>query len=131
VWEAAGVNVSESELGFAEVMRRLLEAIERRKLTVFARIDHAGAARQAGLELADEELVIFGNPSAGTPLMQGDPRSGIELPLRILVWRAGTGAQIGYLDPRELARRYDVDQHQATLEAMAKLLGDIVAEAVA
>jgi uncharacterized protein (DUF302 family) len=131
VWEAAGVNVSESELGFAEVMRRLLEAIERRKLTVFARIDHAGAARQAGLELADEELVIFGNPRAGTPLMQGDPRSGIDLPLRILVWRAGTGAQIGYLDPRELARRYDVDQHQATLEAMAKLLGDIVAEAVA
>lgn len=131
MWEAAGVNVSESELGFAEVMRRLLEAIERRKLTVFARIDHAGAARQAGLELADEELVIFGNPSAGTPLMQGDPRSGIELPLRILVWRAGTGAQIGYLDPRELARRYDVDQHQTTLEAMAKLLGDIVAEAVA
>jgi uncharacterized protein (DUF302 family) len=131
VWEAAGVNVSESELGFAEVMRRLLEAIERRELTVFARIDHAGAARQAGLELADEELVIFGNPRAGTPLMQGDPRSGIELPLRILVWRAGTGAQIGYLDPRELARRYDVDQHQATLEAMAKLLGDIVAEAVA
>ena len=125
------MNVSESELGFAEVMRRLLEAIERRKLTVFARIDHAGAARQAGLELADEELVIFGNPSAGTPLMQGDPRSGIELPLRILVWRAGTVAQIGYLDPRELARRYDVDQHQATLEAMAKLLGDIVAEAVA
>ena len=125
------MNVSESELGFAEVMRRLLEAIERRKLTVFARIDHAGAARQAGLELADEELVIFGNPSAGTPLMQGDPRSGIELPLRILVWRAGTGAQIGYLDPRELARRYDVDQHQTTLEAMAKLLGDIVAEAVA
>jgi uncharacterized protein (DUF302 family) len=131
VWEAAGVNVSESELGFAEVMRRLLEAIERRELTVFARIDHAGAARQAGLELADEELVIFGNPRAGTPLMQGDPRSGIDLPLRILVWRAGTGAQIGYLDPRELARRYDVDQHQATLEAMAKLLGDIVAEAVA
>ena len=125
------MNVSESELGFAEVMRRLLEAIERRKLTVFARIDHAGAARQAGLELADEELVIFGNPSAGTPLMQGDPRSGIELPLRILVWRAGTVAQIGYLDPRELARRYDVDQHQTTLEAMAKLLGDIVAEAVA
>jgi uncharacterized protein (DUF302 family) len=131
VWEAAGVNLSESELGYSEVMRRLLEAIERRELTVFARIDHAGAARQAGLELADEELVIFGNPRAGTPLMQSDPRSGIELPLRILVWRAGTGTHIGYLDPGDLARRYDVDQHRTILQAMTKLLGDIVAEAVA
>jgi uncharacterized protein (DUF302 family) len=69
----------------AETTRRLSEAVERRDLTVFARIDHAAAARDAGLQLADEEVLLFGNPRAGTPLMQSDPEIGIELPLRVLV----------------------------------------------
>ena len=73
-------------------MRRLITAITSRGLTVFARVDHAAAAREAGMELAAEELVVFGNPRAGTPLMQSDPRIGIELPLRMLVWEDGVGA---------------------------------------
>ena len=63
-------------------MAALLAAIEGRGLTVLARIDYAGGARAIGLELADEEVVVFGNPRAGTPLMAADPRGGIELPLR-------------------------------------------------
>ena len=83
--------VKRSASAYADTVSRLLEAIEERDLTVFARIDHAAGARAAGLELASEEVVAFGNPRAGTPLMQSDPRVGIELPLRILAWEDDPG----------------------------------------
>jgi uncharacterized protein (DUF302 family) len=117
-----------SSFDHATTLRRLTDAIERRGLTLFARIDHAAAAREAGLELSDEVVILFGNPRAGTPLMQSDPRIGIELPLRILVWQESEGVEIGYRDPREAAGDYDVAEHQAALTAMASLLSELVNE---
>lgn len=115
----------------AETMRRLIEAVKGRGLTVFARIDHAAAAREVGLELADEQVLVFGNPSAGTALMQDDPRIGIELPLRMLVWAGEDGVNVSYEDPRTLADRYAVIAHAATLDAMAQLLAVLAAAAAA
>jgi uncharacterized protein (DUF302 family) len=123
------VIVKRSTSGYRETVGRLSEAIERRGLTVFGRIDHAAAARESGLELADEEVVVFGNPRAGTPLMQSDPRIGIQLPLRILVWADAEGVLLGYRDPREFAADYDVAQHESTLEQMATLLAELSGEA--
>jgi uncharacterized protein (DUF302 family) len=123
------VIVKRSDSGYRETVGRLSEAIERRGLTVFGRIDHAAAAREAGLELAEEEVVVFGSPRAGTPLMQSDPRIGVELPLRMLVWADAEGVLLGYRDPRELAAGYDVAQHEATLEQMAALLAELSREA--
>jgi uncharacterized protein (DUF302 family) len=100
-------------------------------MTVFARIDHAAGAREAGLELADEQVIMFGNPRAGTALMQSDPRIGIELPLRVLVWDTGEGVMLGHNDPRELADRYDVDAHVATLEMMSTVLAELQSEVAA
>lgn len=119
----------DSPHGHAETMRRLHEAIEARGITIFATIDHAGAAREAGLELADEQVLVFGNPKAGTLLMQDDPAVGIELPLKILCWDSHDGVRAGYNDPTELASRYDVGAHAATLEAMSHLLAELVTEA--
>jgi Domain of unknown function DUF302 len=77
------------------------------------------------------EVVLFGNPSTGTPLMVSDPRVGIDLPLRMLVWEDGVSeALVGYRDPRELASRYDLTRHRATLDRMAELLAGIVAAPV-
>jgi uncharacterized protein (DUF302 family) len=118
-----------SASGYSETVRALLAAIERRGLTVFARIDHAAAAREVGLELADEEVVLFGNPRGGTPLMQEDRRIGIELPLRMLIWREGEDVLLAYRDPRELSGKYDVAGHQGILEQMAGLLEELAAEA--
>jgi uncharacterized protein (DUF302 family) len=118
-----------SSFGYAETVQRLTEATARRGLTVFARIDHAAAAREVGMELPSEDVIVFGNPESGTPLMQSDPRIGIELPLRILVWQESEGVTLGYKDPRESATDYDVAQHAATLAAMATLLGELVSEA--
>jgi uncharacterized protein (DUF302 family) len=58
---------------------------------VFARIDHAQSAHDAGLELNPLVLILYGNPKAGTPLMAQSPSIGIDLPLKILVWQDGSG----------------------------------------
>jgi uncharacterized protein (DUF302 family) len=118
-----------SSSGYAETVTRLLEAIGRRGLNVFAQIDHAAAAREVGMALAEEQVIVFGNPRSGTPLMQHDPRVGIELPLRMLVWDSGDAAMVGYDDPRDLAGSYDLDGQAATLEAMASLLADLARDA--
>jgi uncharacterized protein (DUF302 family) len=123
------VIIKRSASSYEETARRLIEAIEQRGLTVFARIDHAAGARSVGMDLADEEVVLFGSPQAGTPLMQSDPEIGIELPLRILLWRSGDDVLAGYRDPRDLSGTYDVSGHQAILEKMATLLESLVEEA--
>jgi uncharacterized protein (DUF302 family) len=123
------VLVTRSALGYADTVSRLIEGITSRGLTVFARVDHAAAATEAGLDLAAEEVVFFGNPRAGTPLMQSDPRVGVELPLRMLAWEDHDGTLLGYNDPLELAARYDVEQHRATLEMMSALLAALAADA--
>ena len=122
--------VAHSERGYAETLTALLEAIERNGLRVFAQIDHAAAAREVGVELADEEVVVFGSPRAGTPLMQSDPRIGLELPLRMLVWSDGEAAFVGYDDPRRLLDLYDVEAHAPTLEQMAQLLAALADGAI-
>jgi uncharacterized protein (DUF302 family) len=121
--------LTRSTSGYAETARRLIEALTARGLTLFARIDHAAAAREAHLDLAAEEVVIFGSPRAGTPLMRSDPRIGVELPLRMLIWDDGAGVMLGYNDPLELAARYEVEPHHATLETMSALLSALAAEA--
>jgi uncharacterized protein (DUF302 family) len=123
--------VTRSASGQAETLAALLAAIARHGLTLVARIDHAAAARGAGMELPDEEVVIFGNPRAGTPLMADDPQIGIELPLRMLVWSDAEGTAIGYRDPRGLAALYRVTPHRATLDQMAALLRALADEAAA
>jgi uncharacterized protein (DUF302 family) len=121
--------IKRSAFTYEQTAKRLVDAIERRGVTIFASIDHAAGARGVGLELADEQVVIFGNPQGGTPLMQSDPRIGIELPLRMLLWREADGVLAGYEDPRELSGSFHVGEHQATLEQMAGLLEQLADEA--
>jgi uncharacterized protein (DUF302 family) len=107
---------------------RLLAALGRRGITVFAPIDHAAGARKAGLELANEVLVIFGDPRVGTMLMQADPAVGYELPLRLLVWDAGGQTMIGYRRPTELRHDFALGDQLEVLERMENLLAQITAE---
>jgi len=91
-------------------------------LTIFARIDHAGAARGAGLDMQEEEVLIFGNPKAGTMLMKERPEIGIELPLRILAWADEDGTtHVGYTDPALVADRYNITEASGIVENMAGL----------
>jgi uncharacterized protein (DUF302 family) len=114
--------------GVPTTVDRLRAALDGRGIQVFAEIDHAAGARAAGLDLADEVVVVFGAPLVGTPLMQADPRVGIELPLRMLVRDDDGTTIIEYEDPHALAERYALAPVRATLDGMATLLRTLADE---
>jgi uncharacterized protein (DUF302 family) len=95
-------------------------------MTVFARIDHAAGAKEAGLELPPTEVVVFGSAKAGTPLMQVEQTMGIDLPLKALVWQDAAGTTwISYNDPAWLAQRRGLaDSGHAVLEKMRAVLAE-------
>ncbi|WP_207188118.1 DUF302 domain-containing protein [Thiorhodovibrio winogradskyi] len=88
-----------------------LEAVLREKgVTIFARIDHSAGAKDVGLTLRPTELLIFGNPKAGTPLMQAAPTIGLDLPLKVLVWEDDQGqVQVIWNTPAYLIERHGLD----------------------
>ena len=88
---AEGVSSKLSSFSVPETVRRLEETVRAKGLTLFARIDHGGGARGVGLDMREEQLIVFGNPRLGTPLMVARPLVGLELPLRVLVWRDAEG----------------------------------------
>jgi uncharacterized protein (DUF302 family) len=86
---------------------RFEAAAKERGLMVFARIDHAAGAQKVGKTLRPTELLIFGNPQGGTPLMECAQSAGIDLPLKALVWEDAQGQSwLGYNDPAWLAQRH-------------------------
>ena len=85
-------------------MDRLKLAVTKRDISVIASVDHAAAAAKVGLKLRPTDLLIFGNPRAGTPLMQTVQTMGIDLPLKALIWQDGDGRTwLSYNDPTWLA----------------------------
>ena len=120
---------AETSYSVDEAVDRLTSQLEGRGITVFARIDHAAGARAVGLELADEQLLIFGDPHVGTALMQADARVGLDLPLRILVWDDTGTTRLAAHDPTDLAQGYalgDSCEIASKLAALIKgLLGDL------
>lgn len=131
IGDNAFVLTRTSSKGYFETLNQLLGAIADRGLTVFAQFDHAAAAREVDMDLAPEIVIVLGNARTGTPLMQDDPRIGIELPLRIVLWNRDDATMIGYRDPRELADAYEIIEQAHTLEAMADLLHALAEEAAA
>jgi uncharacterized protein (DUF302 family) len=100
---------------------------------VFARIDHAAGASGAGLSLRPTELLIFGNATAGTPLMQTAQTIGIDLPLKALAWEDESGrVWLSYNDPGWLAQRHGLDTSSAAATgAMTTMLASIAQNAAA
>ena len=96
----------ESPLSVAETVARLSELVAERGLTLFGVIDHSGEAHAVGLDLRDTKVVIFGNPKAGTPVMQVAPLVALDLPLKVLVWDDGGQTKLTYTAPAALAARY-------------------------
>ncbi len=78
-------------------------------MEVFAVIDHSGKARDVGLDLRDTKLVIFGSPSAATPVIDAAPLAALDLPLRVVVWEDGYQTLVSYPAPAAVARRYGLD----------------------
>ena len=86
-----GLVTLRSAHAFKITLERLLQVLKAKGVTVFAQIDHAAGAAGVGLTLRPTTLVVFGNPAAGTPLMQAAQTAGIDLPLKALVWQDAEG----------------------------------------
>jgi uncharacterized protein (DUF302 family) len=120
-----GLTTNSTAFSFDETVRKLGAEIRARGLTIFARIDHAVGAAQAGLSLRPTLLVIFGNAKGGTPLMQQAQTVGIDLPLKILVWQDEAGVtQLSYNQPKWIAQRHGIG-HAPVLDAMEALLSSL------
>jgi uncharacterized protein (DUF302 family) len=109
---------------------RLEALLKERGILVFARIDFSGDAGRAGLRMRPEQMLIFGNPKAGTPLMLAAPAAGLDLPLKLLVWEAAEGkVWAAYNDPKYVVQRYQLPAElAANLAAVVPLIERAVAE---
>jgi uncharacterized protein (DUF302 family) len=123
---ANGLVTLASAYGPRETIDRLEAELTAKGVRIFARIDHAAGATEAGLSLRPTEVLIFGNARAGTPLMQSVQSIGIDLPLKALVWQDGTGTTwLSYNDPAWLAARHDVPADPTVLGNMSALLAAV------
>lgn len=115
-----------------QTIDRLQAGAEQHGLKVFARIDHAAGATSVGKTLRPTELLVFGNPQGGTPLMECAQSAGIDLPLKALAWQDESGqVWLGYNDPAYLARRHGITACPAVgpiSETLSGLVGDAIAE---
>lgn len=92
-----------------ETLDRLEAILRAKSITVFARIDHSGEAAKVGLTMPPTQLLIFGNPKGGTPIMITAPLSAIDLPLKALAWQDTDGkVWLSFNDPQYLQSRYDL-----------------------
>jgi len=106
-----GVVSRQSKYAVQETLDRLEAVLRERKITVFARIDHGGEATRAGLQMRPTQLLIFGNPRGGTPLMVASPTVAIDLPLKALAWQDENGkVWLSYNSPDYLKRRHELPE---------------------
>ncbi len=101
-----GVVTKVSPRSFADTVARLQELLAEKNVKLFSVIDQRAEARGAGLDLRDTTLVIFGNPAAGTPVMDAAPLSALDLPLKVLIWDDAGQTKVSYYAPATLAARH-------------------------
>jgi Uncharacterized conserved protein len=111
-------------------MDRLEAQVGAKGLTIFARIDHAAGAAEVGLTLRPTEVIIFGNARGGTSLMQSAQTTGIDLPLKALVWQDEAGQTwISYNEARWIAQRHGASDAKGVVSKMTALLGSLTRKA--
>jgi uncharacterized protein (DUF302 family) len=104
-----GLIVVKSEQGVSDTADKFESLLTQKGMTIFARIDHSAGAKKAGKSLRPTELIIFGNPNVGTPLMQCARSIAIDLPQKMLIWEDSEGATwLGYNDPSYLKERHQI-----------------------
>ena len=125
-----GLTTLQSNFGPQETMSRLEAQIRAHGMGIFARINHAALAAEAGLDLRPTELILFGNPRGDTPLMQANQTMGIDLPLKALVWQDASGKTwLSYNAPDWLAKRHELTGAKPAIATMAVALSTIAANA--
>src|SRR5215471_20952418 len=120
-----GLTTIQSKFGPQDTMNRLEAQLKAHGMTVFRRVDHAAMAKEAGLTLGPTELILFGNPRGGTPLMQANQTVGIDLPLKVLVWQDALGTTwLSWNEPAWVAERHELGGAYRSIGAMTVAVGD-------
>lgn len=112
-----------------ETLKRLESILQSKGLTVFARIDHSGEAEKVGMKMHPTQLIVFGSPKGGTPLMVAAPTLAIDLPLKALVWQdAEAKVWVSYNSSEYLKRRHNIpDDLVKNIAVIGPLLQSVVA----
>ena len=135
MWASAGnaeMIVKTSPHDVSTTMDRLVAAVEKAGAKVFARVDHAAGAESIGAELAPTQMLMFGNPKIGTPVMAANPAAGIDLPIRVVVFTGADGsAMIGYHPPSRLSADHGVPEDLEALKRMSGALDNLTNAAIA
>ena len=120
-----GLVVKESTRSVTETISLLEETLKSKGITIFARVDHTAGAAKVDLDLRPTELLIFGNPKLGTPLMQTNQTTGIDLPLKALAYEDANGkVLLVYNDPAYLNARHGLDEKAKVLEKISGALNN-------
>lgn len=126
---ANGLITHASSYSVAETLDRLEAILQAKSITVFARVDHSGEAAKVGLTMPPTQLLIFGNPKGGTPIMLAAPLSAIDLPLKALAWQDADGkVRLSINDTHYLQNRYGLSDE--VLKPIAGLEG-LILQAIA
>jgi uncharacterized protein (DUF302 family) len=127
----AGLISKPSRYSVPETMDRLVAVLLAKGMTVFDRIDHAEAAKKAGISMRASQLLIFGNPKGGTPLMVAAPTVAIDLPFKALAWEDADGkVWLGYNSPAWLKERHGIRGKDDAVEGLEKALDAMTGKAL-
>jgi uncharacterized protein (DUF302 family) len=122
--------IKRSRYAYQATLSMLKERIAAGGNTIFATIDQAAVADEAGLRLRPTTLIVFGNPKGGTPLMDAFPLIALDLPLKLVVWEDAAGTAVAYVPMSEIAARYGVtgmDERIAAMDsALERLTGSVI-----
>jgi uncharacterized protein (DUF302 family) len=118
-----GIVNKPSNHSVEETIAKLKDILEAKGVKLFALVDHSGEAEKAGMAMRPTKLLIFGNPKAGTPLMQASPSSALDLPLKLLVWEdADRKVWISFNSPAYLRQRHDLPEALMANIAVVEML---------
>jgi uncharacterized protein (DUF302 family) len=110
---AASVVTKVSPRSVSDTVSRFTAIVAEKGMKLFAVIDHSGEAKDAGLQLRETKVVIFGSPEAGTPVMVAAPMAALDLPLKVLIWADGDQTKVSYTASSALAARYELSAELA------------------
>lgn len=131
VQAADGMIEVKSAHSVKDTISKFEATAKERGLMIFARIDHAAGAQKIGKTLRPTELLIFGNPQGGTPLMECAQSAGIDLPLKALAWEDASGqVWLGYNDPQYLVTRHGAKDCGPVAQNLRKALEGLAGQAV-
>lgn len=120
-----GMASVESPFDVATTIDKLTVALESKGMSIFGRVNHAANAEKAGLSLRPTELLIFGNPKIGTPLMNCAQSVALDLPQKMLAWEAEDGSiRLGWNDPMHLQARHAIEGCDEVLQKVSGALSN-------